>query len=78
MFPRHAHALPKRLPDVRADDVIIAYKTCRQVATVPRNNAAPRGWPITGVTGRERDPTRQYSVIDYSQRGKTDGTRRPP
>jgi hypothetical protein len=28
VFPRHAHALPRRMQDVWADDVIMTYKTC--------------------------------------------------
>jgi hypothetical protein len=30
VFPRHSHALPRRLQDVRVDGVIVTYKPCRQ------------------------------------------------
>jgi hypothetical protein len=30
LFPRHAHMLPRRLQDVRADDIIMTCKPCRQ------------------------------------------------
>jgi hypothetical protein len=32
MFPRHAHALPRCLVDVWADDVIMTYKLCGQTS----------------------------------------------
>jgi hypothetical protein len=40
MLSRYAYALPRCLQDVRADNVIITYKTCRQVAIVLHYSAA--------------------------------------
>jgi hypothetical protein len=30
LFSRHAHVLPRRLQDMRADSVIMIYKSCKQ------------------------------------------------
>jgi hypothetical protein len=61
----HARALPRHLQDVRADDVIMTYKTCGHV--VLRYSAAP----LAGMIGRRYDLTDRYHTVDHVQRGGT-------
>jgi ribosomal protein S27E len=53
---RYAHMLPRRLQDVRTDDIIITCKTCGHAATVWLNSATPHSCPLTGTVSRGCDP----------------------
>jgi hypothetical protein len=66
--------LPRRLQDVRADDVTITYKTCIPTATVPRYSAAPRDRPLAGAVGRSYNPTVWNYAADCTPCGRTNKT----
>jgi hypothetical protein len=56
VLPRYAHALPRLLQDVHADNIIITYKTYGHATTVWLNSAVSCGYPLTGTIGRGCDP----------------------
>jgi hypothetical protein len=67
MFPRYARTLPRRLQDVRTDDVIMTCKAYRHEATVSRWAADRLRARLVGAITRQ-DGTVLHTTRNVAER----------